>query len=95
MPSTRRSLVEDALAQLKRKTDERRKARDTGSNPAVAPEAVAKPKPNPKPKPKPKPKRSRRRKPSKAEIADPRIAELYQAALTDIDGPPPSDRGRG
>lgn len=75
-PATRRSLVEDALAQLKRKTEEKRKGkdRDTETKTTAEPAKPAKPA-----------KRPRRRRLGAAELVDPAIAELYKAAMTDLD----------
>ena len=76
-PSTRRSLVEDALAQLKAKTEEKRKGkdRDTETKTTAGPAKPAKPAKRPK----------RRRSLGAAEINDPAIAELYRAAMTDLE----------
>ena|GEM_PF-2062213 len=73
-PASRRSLVEDALAQLKRKTEEKRKGRDTEgveSKPQVTVKQAA--------------RQRRRRRLGQAEQADPAIADLYKAAMTDLE----------
>lgn len=79
-PASKKSLVEDALAQLKRKTEEKRKGRGgSDENPKGGAEAAA--------KPKRQANRTRRRKRlGAAELVDPAIAELYKAAMTDLDG---------
>ncbi len=72
----RRSLVEDALAQLKKKTEAKRKQRgETTSEEPAKVEAA----------PKSNAHERRRKRLGPAEQADPKIAELYKAALTDVD----------
>ncbi|MBV1857585.1 MAG: hypothetical protein KUG77_04175, partial [Nannocystaceae bacterium] len=73
----RRSLVEDALADLKRKTDSRRKKRDTLSPIEEKAKAIAEEKKAAK-------QERRRRRLGKAEMVDPAIADLYKAAMTDL-----------
>jgi hypothetical protein len=73
-PQNRRSLVEDALAQLKRRTEEKRKSRGEDPEPTAA-----------KPAEKPATPRRKRRL-GKAELADPALADLYKAAMTDLTG---------
>ncbi len=77
-PPSKKSLVEDALAQLKRKTEEKRKSRG---------EPEAKEEAKPIAKPQREVKRTRKRRSfGAAELTDPAIAELYKAAMTDLDG---------
>lgn len=71
-PPSKRSLVEDALAQLKQKTDEKRK--QGSGTPCAADE---------KPAPVVTKKRPKRRR--RAETTDPALAELYKAAMTDLE----------
>ncbi len=78
MPSTpRRSLVEDALAQLKKKTDSKRKKRETLSPVEEKAKAIAEEKKAAK-------QERRRRRLGRAETVDPAIADLYKAAMTDL-----------
>ncbi|MGH1348957.1 MAG: PilZ domain-containing protein [Nannocystales bacterium] len=76
-PTARRSLVEDALADLKRKTDSRRKKRETLSPVEEKARALAAEKKAAK-------QERRRRRLGKAELVDPAIADLYKAAMTDL-----------
>ena len=79
-PPSKKSLVEDALAQLKRKTEEKRKSRGDSDD-------QGKDEPKPAAKPKREVKRARKRRSlGAAELTDPAIAELYKAAMTDLDG---------
>ena len=73
----RRSLVEDALAELKRKTDSRRKKRDTLSHIEEKAKAIAEERMANK-------QERRRRSRGKAEMVDSAIADLYQAAMVDL-----------
>lgn len=78
VPSTpRRSLVEDALAELKKKTDSKRKKRDTLSPVEEKAKAIAEEKKAAK-------QERRRRRMGRAEMVDPAIADLYKAAMTDL-----------
>lgn len=73
-PTDKKTLVEDALAQLKRRTEEKRKSR-------AEPEGKDEAKPTREPK-----RPGRRRHLGAAELTDPAIAELYKAAMTDLEG---------
>lgn len=93
-PTTGRSLVEDALAKLKAKTEQKRQARGPSEEAATAKlKTIGKPKGKGKGKSGAQPSSSRRKRravPNNAEMnaaamADPQVYELYKQALTDID----------